>query len=87
MLRNRWYPVLETGALRKTSIGIKRFGLDLVLWRDPTGAARISPATCPHRGASLAGGRIVDGELEFDGTALGVDLERHQGMATVAYRF
>ncbi len=64
MLRNRWYPVLETGALRKTSIGIKRFGLDLVLWRDPTGAARISPATCPHRGASLAGGRIVDGELE-----------------------
>ena len=27
------------------------------------------------------------GKLEFDGTALGVDLERHQGMATVAYRF
>lgn len=27
------------------------------------------------------------GELEFNGAALGVDLERHQGMATVAYRF
>ncbi|MFP6654594.1 MAG: Rieske 2Fe-2S domain-containing protein [Myxococcota bacterium] len=64
MLRNRWYPILEAGALRKKSIGIKRFGRDFVLWRDRDGAATLMPAHCPHRGASLAGGRVLAGELE-----------------------
>lgn len=75
MLRDHWYPILETRALRKKSIGIKRFGLDLVLWRDREGTAKLLPATCPHRGASMAGGRVIDGEIEcpwhgfrFDGS-------------------
>ena len=53
MLRNRWYPILEARKLRKKSIGIKRFGLSLVLWRDLDHEPRLLPATCPHRGASL----------------------------------
>ena len=64
MLNNRWYPLLETAALRKKPIGIKRLGMDLVLWRDLDGEPRALPAACPHRGASLAGGRVVGGELE-----------------------
>jgi phenylpropionate dioxygenase-like ring-hydroxylating dioxygenase large terminal subunit len=64
MLRDRWYPILETAVLGKKSIGIKRFGLDLVLWRDLEGVARLLPATCPHRGASLAGGRVIEGQIE-----------------------
>lgn len=67
MLRNHWYPILEAASLRggrgKKSIGIKRFGIDLVLWRDAEGKAQLLPATCPHRGASMAGGRIVEGDL------------------------
>ena len=72
MLRNRWYPILESASLRSRRggrasgkpTGIKRFGEELVLWRDADGKAQLLPATCPHRGASMAGGRIVDGELE-----------------------
>ena len=64
MLRNRWYPVLETASLGKKSIGIKRFGLEFVLWRDLDGTARALPATCPHRGASMAGGRVIEGRIE-----------------------
>jgi phenylpropionate dioxygenase-like ring-hydroxylating dioxygenase large terminal subunit len=64
MLENRWYAVLESDALKRKPIGIKRMGHELVLWRDAGGAPRLLPAACPHRGASLAGGRIVDGELE-----------------------
>jgi phenylpropionate dioxygenase-like ring-hydroxylating dioxygenase large terminal subunit len=64
MLRNHWYPILESSSLRKKSCGIKRFGLDLVLWRDQSGQPRLLPSTCPHRGASMAGGRVIDGELE-----------------------
>jgi phenylpropionate dioxygenase-like ring-hydroxylating dioxygenase large terminal subunit len=67
MLRNHWYPIFEAASLqsgrRKKPIGIKRFGIELVLWRDLEGKARLLPATCPHRGASLVGGRIIDGEL------------------------
>jgi phenylpropionate dioxygenase-like ring-hydroxylating dioxygenase large terminal subunit len=64
MLRNRWYPVLETASLGKKSVGIKRFGLEFVLWRDLDGVARGLPATCPHRGASMAGGRVIEGRIE-----------------------
>lgn len=64
MLRNRWYPVFEAARLRRKPIGIKRMGQRLVLWRDARGGPRLLPAACPHRGASLAAGRVVDGELE-----------------------
>ena len=64
MLRNHWYPVLESSALKKKSLGIKRFGQNWVVWRDASGAPKLLSATCPHRGASLAGGRIIEGEIE-----------------------
>jgi phenylpropionate dioxygenase-like ring-hydroxylating dioxygenase large terminal subunit len=67
MLRNHWYPILEAASLGagrgKKSIAIKRFGIEFVLWRDTAGEAQLLPATCPHRGASMAGGRVVDGDL------------------------
>jgi phenylpropionate dioxygenase-like ring-hydroxylating dioxygenase large terminal subunit len=64
MLKNHWYGVLEADRLRGKPIGIKRMGLNLVLWRDAGGTPRLLPAACPHRGASLAGGRVVEGEIE-----------------------
>ncbi len=63
MLENRWYPVLESRKLGKKPIGIKRFGSEWALFRDASGTPRMLPAACPHRGANLADGRVVDGEL------------------------
>lgn len=64
MLNNRWYPLLEAAALKRKPFGIKRLGIDLVLWRDAEGKPCALRAACPHRGASLAGGRVVQGEIE-----------------------
>lgn len=75
MLRNRWYPILESARLRSAPIGIERMGERLVLWRDDRGTPRLMPAACPHRGASLAGGRVIEGKIvcpwhgfRFDGS-------------------
>ena len=47
----------------------------LVVWRDHDGAAVVAPDRCPHRGAALSGGHLVDGQLQcpyhgfrFDGS-------------------
>jgi len=63
MIPDRWYPILETAKLRRRPVGVERLGRRLVLWRDARGAAVAMPAACPHRGASLAQGRVRDGEI------------------------
>jgi phenylpropionate dioxygenase-like ring-hydroxylating dioxygenase large terminal subunit len=75
MLTNRWYPVLEADRLRQKPIEIKRMGKSLALWRDAENQPHLVPAACPHRGAALGSGRVVDGMLEcpwhgfrFDGS-------------------
>jgi len=77
MLQNRWYPILESKALGNKAIGIKRFGRNLVLWRDLGNQPRVLPATCPHRGASLAQGRIIAGEIECPWHGFRFDGEGH----------
>jgi phenylpropionate dioxygenase-like ring-hydroxylating dioxygenase large terminal subunit len=62
-----WVPVASVEALRAaTPLAARAFGEDLVLWRAADGAAATAFADrCPHRGASLARGRITAaGELE-----------------------
>lgn len=63
MIPDRWYPVLESARLRRRPVGVRRLGERLVLWRSPGGRPVALPATCPHRGAALDAGRLVDGEL------------------------
>ena len=63
MLKNRWYALLESGKLRKKPIEIKRMGKSLALWRDAEQRPQLVDAACPHRGAALGTGRVVDGEL------------------------
>lgn len=60
-----WYAVARTSALgRSKPLGVERLGRPLVLWRDATGTARCADAACPHRGANLGLGRVLQGELE-----------------------
>ncbi len=58
-----WYAIMPSSALRRRPRGVRRLGRDLVAFRRADGAAVIADARCPHRGADLAAGRVVNGEL------------------------
>ena len=63
MILDRWYPIVESARLRRRPLGVTRMGRRWVVWRAAGGQAVAMPATCPHRGAALENGRIIDGEL------------------------
>lgn len=64
MIPNRWYPILESAALRTKPIALSRLSQRLVAWRDATGTPHLFPAYCPHRCANFAQGRVVGDTLE-----------------------
>ena len=61
-----WVPVAGAEELRAaTPLAARAFSEDLVLWRAAEGAApSVFLDRCPHRGASLARGRVENGRLE-----------------------
>lgn len=75
-LRHFWYPILPSSELTsERPLGIRRLGEDLVVWRDRNGHAATFVDRCPHRGARLSVGDMVDGRLQcryhglqYDGT-------------------
>jgi phenylpropionate dioxygenase-like ring-hydroxylating dioxygenase large terminal subunit len=60
-LRDFWYVVARSHDVKDVPIERSLSGRRLVVFRDRGGAARVLDAVCPHRGANLAEGRIVDG--------------------------
>lgn len=62
-LRNRWYVVLTAEKLGATPVGVQILGENLVLWRDANGLPHCMTDFCPHRGAKLSLGEVVEGEL------------------------
>ena len=65
MIPDRWYAVLESKEVpRRGMVGVRRFGEQWVVWRDAAGAVAAVQDRCPHRGAALSGGRVVDGHVE-----------------------
>jgi len=62
-LRNRWYVMLSAEKLGVKPVGIKALGENLVLWRDGNGKAQCFIDFCPHRGAKLSLGEVVNGDL------------------------
>jgi len=62
---NQWYVV---GLAEEIRVGKKRavklFGQDIVIWRHADGHLGAIDARCPHMGASLAVGRVVDDAVE-----------------------
>lgn len=62
MIKNQWYAVLASKDVKKNKItGVKRFGENLVFFRDADGKVACLADQCIHRGASLSKGRLIDG--------------------------
>jgi len=59
-----WYCACWSRELRSGPLGRQLLGRHLVLFRDANGAARALGARCPHRGADLARGSVVEGCIE-----------------------
>ncbi|WP_233221459.1 aromatic ring-hydroxylating oxygenase subunit alpha [Streptomyces carminius] len=65
MIRNQWYPILQSEEVGNDSpTGVRRFGEELVLWRDVEGNLVCQGARCPHKGANLADGRMKGDSIE-----------------------
>jgi phenylpropionate dioxygenase-like ring-hydroxylating dioxygenase large terminal subunit len=64
MIPNNWYVILESKDVKRKPVSIKRLGEDLVLWRDGDAQVICAQNRCPHRGAALSLGRVVNGNIE-----------------------
>jgi len=64
LLRDHWYVACPSSQLATNAPKAVQVGeLDLVLFRDPAGAARALLDRCCHRGVKLSLGRITDGHI------------------------
>ena len=64
MRLDSWHCAGWSRELTSGPLGRRLLGHDVVLFRDASGAARALAARCPHRGADLARGAVVDGCLQ-----------------------
>lgn len=62
-LRGFFYPLAQSRLLGHQPLERSLAGQRIALYRDASGQARAIDARCPHRGANLADGRVVDGCL------------------------
>ena len=76
MIENQWYAILPSKAVKQNKIiGVKRFSLELVLFRNSKGEIGCVVDQCTHRGAALSKGKLKGDciscpfhALEFDKT-------------------
>ena len=65
MIPNQWYAIAESKEVKSGKpTPLRRLGQDLVLWRNNEGKLSVMLDLCPHRGAALSAGKIVDGCIE-----------------------
>src|SRR5262249_20358508 len=63
-LLGQWYVVAKSVEIgRDKPHGVKALGRNLVLWRGADGQVRCLDDRCPHRGAPLSRGEIVEGNI------------------------
>ena len=81
IMRVQWYPVLESVELKHKPLGIERLGQRMVFWRTTDGHPHAQVDRCPHLGATLSAGRIINDRLvcpfhgfEFDGSGVCVHI-------------
>ncbi|GIF42972.1 Rieske 2Fe-2S domain-containing protein [Actinoplanes xinjiangensis] len=58
-----WYIAMPSNKLGAKPVPLQLFGREVVAWRDGAGRPSLLPRYCPHQGASLAVGKVVDGTL------------------------
>jgi len=64
-LQDRWYVIADATELRTGKpLALRRFGEEIVLWRDAQGRVAGLPDRCPHRGVPLHNGKVRDGDIE-----------------------
>jgi phenylpropionate dioxygenase-like ring-hydroxylating dioxygenase large terminal subunit len=61
--RGRWYALTAAANVGAEPVGITRLGERIVLWRDPAGAIHAQEDRCPHRGARLSQGRVIEATI------------------------
>lgn len=59
-----WWPVCLATDLGTAPLGVRLLDQALVLWRDALGQPVAMVDRCPHRGAQLSLGRVVEGTLQ-----------------------
>jgi len=65
MIRDQWYAVLSSRKVgRGKAVTARRFGEELVFFRDEKGDLGCVTDICAHRGASLGGGCVKDGHIQ-----------------------
>jgi len=59
-----WFPLALTSELQNGQVMGRDFlGTRVVFYRDPSGKALVQSAYCPHLGADLSVGQVVDGQI------------------------
>ena len=65
MINNQWYAVLSSHEVKLGQVvAARRFGEDVVFFRDDDGRLGCVTDLCAHRGASLGGGCVSDGHIQ-----------------------
>jgi phenylpropionate dioxygenase-like ring-hydroxylating dioxygenase large terminal subunit len=62
-LPNLWYLIARSDDVAERPVALKRLDRNLVLWRGERGELNIVEDYCPHRGAPLSLGEVVNGNL------------------------
>ncbi len=76
MIPNQWYAVLSSSDIHRNKItAVRRFGKDLVFFRDSDGRLSCVTSLCAHRGASLAKGCVKDGHIQCPFHGIEYDLD------------
>jgi len=73
--RNAWYVACMPGEIDEKPLGRRICGERIVFFRGPDGAVAAVDDWCPHRGAPLSLGRVVEGRLVcgYHGLEMGCD--------------
>ena len=65
MIKNQWYAVMASRDIKRGKmIAARRFSENLIFYRNRQGELGCVTEVCAHRGASLAGGCIQDGNIK-----------------------
>jgi phenylpropionate dioxygenase-like ring-hydroxylating dioxygenase large terminal subunit len=70
---NQWYLVCQTEDIGEKPVRLTRLGQHIALWRDKSGSAHAVQDFCPHRGAPLSMGHVIDDKLACRYHGLAVD--------------